>query len=291
MNAIGYRSTDHSLYGYRMVKSPGIVKVDPRTGAARYLGKPSGLPTSVGYIAGDVSPDGSTFYLYANKARVLWKVDLATFKASSIKLSAPMSVADFAVSPTDGNLYGVGTDGKLLRVNPQTGQVTAGSVAGLKAGTYGAAWFTAQGDLLVYENGTSRTSGTLVWLTDPATAPSVLSTNAGPYTKGNDGAAYVADPDQTGLSVEVDVLANDSDPDGALDRNTLRIVQQPEHGTVSINADKTITYTSGSSYSGTDSFRYEVCDNGSPRQCGTATVAITSDPVTGPTGLTAARKE
>jgi hypothetical protein len=234
----------------------------------------------VGYIAGDVSPDGSTFYLYANKARVLWKVDLTTFKASSIKLSSVISVADFAVSPIDGNLYGVGKDGKLLQVDPQTGQVTAGSVAGLKAGTYGAAWFTAQGDLLVYENGTAKTSGTLVWITDPATAPSVLSTKAGPYTKGNDGAAYVADPDQTGLSLAIDVLANDEDPDGALDRSSLRIVQQPAHGTVTINANKTITYTSGSSYRGTDSYRYEVCDSGAPRQCGTATVNITSAPAT-----------
>jgi len=82
----------------------------------------------------------------------------------------------------------------------------------------------------------------------------------------------------------MDVLANDSDPDGALDPTTLRIVEPPNpaSGTARVNADGTVTYTSGSSYSGADSFRYEVCDNGAPRQCGTASVDITSAPLTSP---------
>jgi len=68
----------------------------------------------------------------------------------------------------------------------------------------------------------------------------------------------------------VDVLANDSDPDEALDPTTLRIVEPPNpaSGTARVNADGTVTYTLGSSYSGADSFRYEVCDDGAPRQCG-----------------------
>lgn len=212
VNAIGYRSTDHSLYGYRLTGKLGIVKIDPDTGATRFLGSPRGLPTSKSYIAGDVSPDGSTYYLYGNKSGVLRKVDLETRRASSVKLSKKINVADLAVSPNDGKLYGVAKDGKLLKVDPRTGRVAARSVAGLK--------------------------------------------------------------------VVVDVLANDGAPDGALDRGSLRIAQQPVHGTAGINADKTITYTAGSSYRGADSFRYEVCDDSAPRQCAAATVDITSAPVT-----------
>ncbi|MEJ7632507.1 MAG: Ig-like domain-containing protein, partial [Rubrobacteraceae bacterium] len=292
MNAIGYRSTDRSLYGYQTIKSPGILKVNPTTGAARYLGNPRGLPASSSYIAGDVSPNGSTYYLYANKSGVLRKVNLKTFRASSVKLSSKMAVADFEVSLTDGNLYGVAQDGRLLRIDPQTGRVTASSVAGLEPGSYGAAWFTAAGDLIVYENGTSSTSGTMVWIGRPTTTePIVVSKQAAASTFGNDGAAYVAPPNPAGLSVEVNVLANDGDPGVALDRNTLRIVEQPTNGTVLINADKTITYTSGPSYRGTDSFRYEVCDNGVTQQCGVATVNITSAPIMGPTNRAASRKE
>lgn len=75
------------------------------------------------------------------------------------------------------------------------------------------------------------------------------------------------------------MLANDGDASSTLDRNSLTIVQQPVDGTATIGANQTITYTSGSTYDGTDSFRYEVCDTGTPRRCGTATVNITSDPV------------
>jgi len=276
MNAIGYRKTDRMLYGYRMISSPGIMKVNPTTGASKYLGNPKGLPPSNSYAAGDVSPNGATYYLYASKSGVLWKVNLKTFKASSVKLSSRIVLLDFAASPTDGNLYGVEGKGKLVRVNPTTGRVTFITVAGLSPGAYGATWFTAKGDLIAYENGKSKPNGTLNFIGSPTTKPRLLTTQPGPSTVGNDGAANTAPPKWAGLSVEVDVLANDSDPDGLLARNTLRIVQQPANGTVRINADKTITYTSGSSYRGTDSFRYEVCDNGEPRQCGTATVNITS---------------
>ncbi len=292
MNAIGYRSTNRSLYGYRMTTSPGIVKVNPATGSTRYLGTPAGLPASGKFIAGDVSPNGSTYYLYTPRSSSLWKVNINTFQASSVQLSSTTAVSDFAVSPTGGILYGVDKNGKLLRINPWTGKVTSLSVAGLKPGSYGAAWFTAAGDLIAYENGTSSTSGTMVWIGRPTTTePIVVSKQAAASTFGNDGAAYVAPPNPAGLSVEVDVLANDGGPGVALDRNTLRIVEQPTNGTVLINANKTITYTSGPSYRGTDSFRYEVCDNGVTQQCGVATVNITSAPIMGPRNRAASRKE
>jgi len=91
--------------------------------------------------------------------------------------------------------------------------------------------------------------------------------------------------------VVVDVLANDSDPACALDPNTLRIVQPPTKGTATIKADKIILYTSGSTYDGSDSFSYEVCDNGVPRMCDTATVTIQSALVTSSAGLAAPRSE
>jgi streptogramin lyase len=167
------------------------MQIDPVTGAARFLGIPPGLPAK-SYTAGDVSPDGSTYYLYANKSGVLRMVDLNSFTASSVKLSSAINMFDLAVSPTDGKLYGVSKVGKLLQIDPSTGQVTTISVPGLKAGIYGATWFTAEGDLIAYENGSSRANGTLTWIAHPSSAPSVVSQQAGPSTVGNDGAAYVA---------------------------------------------------------------------------------------------------
>lgn len=63
-----------------------------------------------------------------------------------------------------------------------------------------------------------------------------------------------------GESVTINVLANDlTAGGGVLDPSSVRITKQPQHGTVTVNADGTITYTSDdNSTSPRDSFRYTV---------------------------------
>jgi hypothetical protein len=59
------------------------------------------------------------------------------------------------------------------------------------------------------------------------------------------------------------VLANDSDPDpdGNIDLASLTIVQQPAHGTATINADRTISYVPQAGFAGGDGLLYTVKDN------------------------------
>ncbi len=59
-------------------------------------------------------------------------------------------------------------------------------------------------------------------------------------------------------SVDVDVRANDSDPDG--DALTVDSVTQPAHGSAAIQADGTVRYTPASGFEGRDSFTYTVGD-------------------------------
>ncbi|WP_246197909.1 Ig-like domain-containing protein [Chitinophaga agrisoli] len=66
------------------------------------------------------------------------------------------------------------------------------------------------------------------------------------------------------------VLTNDSDPDG--NNLTASLVTAPVNGTVVLNADGSFTYTPNYNYSGTDSLIYQVCDNGTPSLCDTATL-------------------
>jgi uncharacterized repeat protein (TIGR01451 family) len=77
-----------------------------------------------------------------------------------------------------------------------------------------------------------------------------------------------------GQSVKINVLANDREPGG----ETLRVTATtaPANGSAVINADGTITYTPNSSFVGTDSFTYTICDPAG--QCSTATVTITVHP-------------
>lgn len=70
------------------------------------------------------------------------------------------------------------------------------------------------------------------------------------------------------------LLDNDTDLDG----DGLNIVTTPiktvTHGTLIIHADGTYTYVPDPFFNGIDSFIYEVCDNGSPKNCSQATVEI-----------------
>jgi large repetitive protein len=75
-------------------------------------------------------------------------------------------------------------------------------------------------------------------------------------------------------AVEIDVLRNDSDPDG----DTLFVdwVGQPQHGSVA-NGGKTVTYTPNSDFYGTDTFRYGVTDNHGGQASAAVAVTILPD--------------
>lgn len=70
------------------------------------------------------------------------------------------------------------------------------------------------------------------------------------------------------------VICNDTDVDGDNLTISVTAVNEPLHGILTINADGTFTYTSNEGYVGLDSFTYEVCDDGDPSLCATATVLI-----------------
>ncbi|MCZ4351519.1 Hint domain-containing protein [Roseovarius aestuarii] len=84
-----------------------------------------------------------------------------------------------------------------------------------------------------------------------------------------------------GESVEINVLANDSDPDG----DTLRVAEasDPANGTAVVNGDNTVTYTPDAGFTGTDTFEYTVTDDNGGSV--TETVTVTVEDATGPDGI------
>lgn len=60
--------------------------------------------------------------------------------------------------------------------------------------------------------------------------------------------------------IVISVLANDEPGNSTFDQLTVEIITQPQHGTVKVNPDGTITYTPNPGYTGTDSFTYRVKD-------------------------------
>ncbi len=81
---------------------------------------------------------------------------------------------------------------------------------------------------------------------------------------------------ENGGTITKAVQSNDSDPDG----NTLTtsIYTGPKNGTASLSGNA-INYTPNANYTGNDTIRYVICDNGIPSLCDTALVLIIVNPL------------
>lgn len=77
-----------------------------------------------------------------------------------------------------------------------------------------------------------------------------------------------------GETATIDVLANDSDPDGTVILASLQIQNQPSNGSAILLPDGTISYLPDSGFAGSDSFTYIVQDNDG-QSSNSATVDIT----------------
>ncbi len=73
--------------------------------------------------------------------------------------------------------------------------------------------------------------------------------------------------------VAIPVLVNDNDPENT-NLTVTTIVEQPNNGTATPNANGTVTYTPDPNFIGEDDFSYVVCDAGNPQECDTAQVGI-----------------
>jgi hypothetical protein len=81
----------------------------------------------------------------------------------------------------------------------------------------------------------------------------------------------------SGAVITIDVLANDSDPDG--DPLIIAAVTQGAKGTVAITGGVELTYTPNADFTGTDSFTYTISDGNSGVDSATVTVALTDSHV------------
>ena len=98
-----------------------------------------------------------------------------------------------------------------------------------------------------------------------------VAPDTGNITVANDD-AYNGTP---GATVSGNVLDNDSDPEGDMQTVNTTPVDDVDNGTLVLNADGTFSYVPNDGFTGTDSFVYSVCDDGTPQACDQATVYIT----------------
>ncbi len=178
---------------------------------------------------------------------------------TALDTALPINVfADLLANDSDANgdpisLSGFTQPGHGTLVDNGDGTLTytpAGGFLGSDSFTYTAS------------DGADSSQGTVtVEVADPSSAPPVAQDD--PVSTNED------------TPVVINVLANDSDPDG--DPLSLQSFTQAAHGTVVDNGDGTLTYTPNADFNGQDSFGYIVTDGRG--QSDDASVAITVNAV------------
>ena len=118
----------------------------------------------------------------------------------------------------------------------------------------------------VCDNGTPSlcdTAWVFVTIANPIGTPNV------PPTANDDNSSTA-----TGTPVTINVKANDFDLNPSTILSNPTIVGTPVGGTPSVNANGTVTFTPTPGFTGVATFKYQICDNGTPSLCDTATVTI-----------------
>jgi uncharacterized repeat protein (TIGR01451 family) len=166
--------------------------------------------------------------------------------------------------------------GDFSTTDPDIGDTFAYTLAS-GTGSDDNSWFTVVGNHL-------QTAATFNYETKSSYSVRVRSTDSGllfceqvfviTVTNGNDPPVALDDNATTDAdtAVTVDVLDNDSDPDG--DALTVASVTQGAHGSVVNNGDD-VTYTPAAGFSGADSFTYTISDGNGGTDTATVTVTVT----------------
>src|SRR5207237_8888291 len=100
---------------------------------------------------------------------------------------------------------------------------------------------------------------------------SVAAVNDAPAAIGD---SYTAIEDTPLTIASPGVLGNDTDVDG--NPLTAAVVAQPAHGTVTVNADGSVTSTPAGNYNGSDSFTYKANDGIADSNVATVTLTVSA---------------
>lgn len=186
---------------------------------------------------------------------------------------APAAVNDSYSTDEDNALSGTTVLGNDTDVDADT--LSAALVAGPSHGTL---TFNTDGAFTYTPSANYDGSDSFTYQANDGTADSNTATvnltirpvNDAPVAANN---SYSTDEDTTLNGTPV--LGNDSDVDG--DALSAILVAGPSHGSLTLNADGTFTYTPSANYNGADSFTYKANDGNADSN--TATVTITIRPV------------
>jgi VCBS repeat-containing protein len=120
-------------------------------------------------------------------------------------------------------------------------------------------------DSFTYRASDSHASGEAIVTINVTAVNDAPAATADAYTTTEDTALTVAAPG---------VLSNDSDPEG--DALSAALVAGPGHGTLTLNANGSFTYTPAANFNGSDSFTYRAGDGSLTSGLATVTITVTA---------------
>jgi VCBS repeat-containing protein len=227
----------------------------------------SGTPTAPGHYgpitvtaSNEFFPDGSqTFTIVINSAPVATDDAYATTKGAALSVAAP------GVLTNDTDFDGDQLTAALVDA-PGHGTVTLNANGSF---TYTPDAGFAGSDSFTYRANDGSLDSNLATVT-------FTVTNTAPVAQDDVYTTHLATP----LSVPAPgVLANDTDADG--DPVTAELAAGPSHGTLTLNADGSFSYTSNAGFTGSDSFTYRANDGTVDSNLATVTLTVTDTaPVT-----------
>ncbi|KRG68508.1 DUF6923 family protein, partial [Pseudoxanthomonas dokdonensis] len=214
-NGIGFNERDRFIYGFNRAEQRLVRIGSDGAGGAEFAsaGPVTGLPAGFRTYVADIGDDNN--YYAMNDQGSLWKIDLATNAATLVGsfTSAVGRITDMAFNPLDGQLYGVGSNGHIVRINPLTAaSVRVGKIE-VNPATYGAVYFDSQGTLYANPNSGEQTERIRNVHTDTPVASKLPA--LGRSTPSNDGARCKrAPPPVADLNVLKTLDSEDGDVDG-----------------------------------------------------------------------------
>ena len=199
----------------------------------------------------------------------------------SVSVFAELAAASDAYTINQGATLTVAAPGVLVNdANPSGGPVTAALASGPAHGTLtlnadGSFAYDPRPDFSGADSFTYRMRSGAV-LSNAATV--TITVRPRPVANPD---VYTADQN-TALTVPVatGVLANDVSGIGATLSAALR--SGPAHGTVTLNADGSLTYTPQAAFAGTDTFTYTATDSAGTSAPATVTVTVVAPPLSPP---------
>ncbi|KEA50941.1 hypothetical protein DT73_20550, partial [Mangrovibacter sp. MFB070] len=230
-----------------------------------------------------INPDGTITYTpnadYNGNDTVTWI--LADGQGGSATGSLTITVTPVNDNPVTGNLSGTTAEDTPVTVNVLGAASDVDgdplSVTTASAG-HGTVTINPDGTLTYRPAPNFNGTDTLTWMVSDGKGGFASGSMAMVVTPVND--LPQTQPDnastQQNTPVTVNVLANDQDPDG--DRVTLAGATAG-NGTVSLNANGSLTYTPNAGFSGTDTVTYQVNDGNGGLATGVLTVRVAPLPV------------